>query len=168
MGASTRHCKYPAHQVSFASHAGERFHVDVARMFPRGITLFELLVVVVVLGIVAAFAIPAYRHHTLRVNRTEAMTALLELQSAEESWFLRHGAYTAFVEAPPPAGLGLYITNKYALSVALAADGQSYIATAAPTASGGQDADQECLAFSIDARGRRAVSGTAEVQRCWK
>jgi len=139
-------------------------------MFPRGITLFELLVVVVVVGIVAAFAIPAYRHHTLRVNRTEAMTALLQLQSAEESWFLRHGAYTASVEAPPPAGLGLIVntSNKYALSVALAADGQSYIATATPTASGGQDGDHECLAFSIDARGRRAVSGTAEVQRCWK
>jgi type IV pilus assembly protein PilE len=139
-------------------------------MFPRGITLFELLIVLVVVGIIAAFAFPAYRHHTLRVNRTQAMTALLQLQSAEESHYLRHDAYTASVEAAPPTGLGLVIdtSNKYTLAVALAADGQSYIATATPTASGGQDADQECLAFSIDARGRRAVSGTADTQRCWK
>jgi type IV pilus assembly protein PilE len=139
-------------------------------MFPRGITLFELLVVLVVLGILAAFAFPAYRNHTLRVNRAEAMTALLQLQSAEESYYLRHDTYTASVEAPPPAGLGLVVntSNKYALAVALAADGQSYIATATPNSGGGQDADRECLAFSIDARGRRAVSGTAQAQRCWK
>jgi len=140
-------------------------------MFSRGITLFELLIVLVVVGILAALALPAYRHHALRVNRAEAMTALLQLQSAEEAYYLRHDTYTASVEAAPPAGLGISVTstsNKYALSVALAADGQSYIATATPTHGGGQSADQECLAFSIDARGRRAVSGAAGTRRCWK
>ena len=95
-----------------------------------------------VVGILAALALPAYRHHMLRVNRAEAMTALLQLQSAEEAYYLRHGTYTASVEAAPPAGLGLSATstsNKYALSVALAADGQSYIATATPTHGGGQE-----------------------------
>jgi type IV pilus assembly protein PilE len=171
MGASTRHCKYLTHQVSFASHGAADTRDDVARMVPRGITLFELLVVVVLIGIVAAFALPAYRHHTLRVNRAEAMTALLQLQSAEESYYLRHDTYTASIEATPPAGLGLSTTSTshtYALAVALAADGQTYIATATPTPQGGQDADGECLAFSIDARGRRAVSGTAGTQQCWK
>jgi type IV pilus assembly protein PilE len=140
-------------------------------MFPRGNTLFELLVVLVVVGILAALALPAYRHHMLRVNRAEAMTALLQLQSAEEAYYLRHHTYTASVEAAPPVGLGISATstsNKYALSVALAADGQSYIATATPTQGGGQGADRECLAFSIDARGRRAVSGAAGTQRCWR
>jgi type IV pilus assembly protein PilE len=170
MGASTRHCKYLPHQPSFTSHTGATTHVDVARMFHRGFTLFELLVVLVVIGIIAAFAYPGYRQHVLRVNRAEAMTALAQLQSAEESYYLRHDAYTASVEAAPPAGLGLVVntSNKYALAVAVAADGQSYIATATPTPSSGQDADHECLAFSIDARGRRAVSGTGGTQRCWR
>jgi type IV pilus assembly protein PilE len=139
-------------------------------MFPRGVSLFELLIVLVALGIVAAFALPAYRHHALRVNRSEAMTALLQLQSAEESHYLRNDIYTASIEAAPPIGLGLVVntSNKYTLTVAVASDGQSYIATATPTASGGQDADLECLAFSIDARGRRAVSGPAGTQRCWR
>jgi len=140
-------------------------------MTERGITLFELLVVMLLVGIIAAFAFPAYRQHLVRVHRAEAMTALLQLQSAEESHYLRHGIYTANVTAAPPAGLGLLSSsaaNRYALSVALAADGQSFIATASPTPGGGQLADYECLAFSIDARGRRAASGTGNTQRCWK
>jgi type IV pilus assembly protein PilE len=138
-------------------------------MLPRGFTLFELLVVLVLVGIIAAFAMPAYRRHVVRVNRSEAMTLLLQLQSAEETHYLRHDVYTASVESAPPAGLGISATsvsNTYSVAVALAADGQSYIATASPL--GSQTEDLECLAFSIDARGRRAVAGAAGVQRCWR
>jgi type IV pilus assembly protein PilE len=169
MGASILQCKYLQCEVRFASHGGAQPHVDVARMLPRGITLFELLVVLVIVGVLSAIALPAFRQHSLRVNRAEGMTALLQLQSAEESYYLRHDTYTASITAAPPAGLGLSAassSNKYALTVALAADGQSYIATATPV--GGQAADLECLAFSVDARGRRAVSGPAGSQRCWR
>jgi type IV pilus assembly protein PilE len=138
-------------------------------MVPRGITLFELLIVVAIVGVIAAVALPTYRRHTLRVHRADAMAALLQLQSAEETHYLRHSVYTARIDAGPPEGLGLPInsaSNKYALAISLAADGQSYIATATPV--GAQEADRECLAFSIDARGRRAVSGPDGVQRCWR
>jgi type IV pilus assembly protein PilE len=140
-------------------------------MSERGVTLFELLVVLVIIGVIAAFAMPAYRRYVQRVHRAEAMTALLQLQSAEESYYLRHDNFTADIAAPPPAGLGLSPTsasNKYVLSVALAADGQSFIATATPLPGGGQESDLECLAFSVDARGRRAVSGAGNAQTCWK
>ena len=137
----------------------------------RGITLLELLVVLVLIGIIAALALPGYRQHVLRVYRSEAMTALLQVQGTEEKFYLRHNAYTANISAAPPAGLGLppnSASNKYLLSIALAADGQTYIATATPAPAGGQEADQECLAFSIDARGRRAVTGARDSRYCWK
>ena len=140
-------------------------------MVSRGITLLELLVVLVLIGIVTALALPGYRHQMIRVHRTEAMIALLELQSAEEKYFLRHNTYTADLSAAPPIGLGLATassSNEYILSVAVAVDGQSFVATATPTPEGGQAADLECLAFSIDVRGRRAVSGTRDARHCWK
>jgi type IV pilus assembly protein PilE len=140
-------------------------------MFSRGITLFELLVVLVIVGLVTAFALPSFQRQVVRVHRTEAMSALLALQSAEETFYLRHAAYTADIAAPPPAGLGMAVTtqsNRYLLSVALAADRQTYVATATPAPEEGQSADLECFAFSVDSRGRRSVSGTGESRRCWK
>ena len=140
-------------------------------MFRGGFTLLELLFVLVLISVIAALALPGYRQQMARVHRTEAMTALLQLQSAEEKFYLRHNAYTSNLTATPPAGLGLSTTtssNRYELSVAVADDGQTFIGTATPTPAGGQDTDHECLAFSIDARGRRAVSGTRDVRYCWK
>jgi len=137
----------------------------------RGFTLLELLFVVFLVSVIAALALPGFRQQMVRVHRTEAMTALLQLQSAEEKFYLRHTAYTSNIMAAPPAGLGMPATstsNKYLLSIAVADDGQTFIATATPTPAGGQGSDQECLAFSIDARGRRAVSGTREVRHCWR
>jgi Tfp pilus assembly protein PilE len=107
----------------------------------------------------------------IRVHRTEAMTALLQLQSAEETFYLRQARYADNVAVAPPAGLGvpaISTSGKYLLSVAVAADGQSYIATATPAPGGGQDADQDCLAFSVDARGRRAITGARDARYCWK
>jgi type IV pilus assembly protein PilE len=140
-------------------------------MLRRGVTLLELLVVLVIVGIVAALALPGIRRHVIRVHRTEAMTALLALQSAEETFYLRYGAYTDNITAAPPAGLGLAAgsaSNKYRLSIALAADAQTYVATATPSPEGGQSADQECQSFSVDARGRRAVSGSRDSLFCWR
>ena len=140
-------------------------------MVSRGITLPELLVVLLLIAIVTALALPGYRRQMIRVHRTEALIALLELQTAEEKYFLRHNAYTSELSAAPPIGLGLALasaSNQYFLSIAVAVDGQSFIATATPNPEGGQAADRECLAFSIDARGRRAVSGTRDVRYCWK
>jgi type IV pilus assembly protein PilE len=136
----------------------------------RGVTLLELLTVLAIVSVVATLALPAYRQHVLRVHRSEAMLALLQVQSAEEKFYLRHGTYGDDIFSAAPGGLGVSatVTSRYQLSVALAADGQSFIATAAPTSDGGQAADLECLAFSIDARGRRAVSGARDARQCWK
>jgi type IV pilus assembly protein PilE len=140
-------------------------------MLVRGVTLLEILVVLVLVGIITALAMPAYRHHLVRVYRSEATAALYGLASAEERHYLRHGRYTADIAAAPPAGLGLSTgtgSGRYSLSVAVDAEGQSFIASATPTRAGSQDGDGECLAFSLDHRGRRAVSGTRETPFCWR
>jgi type IV pilus assembly protein PilE len=137
----------------------------------RGFTLVELLIVLVVLAILAAVTLPTYRQHVIRVYRTEALVALLQLQTAEESALMRTRRYIDDITGAPPSGLGLAGTSasgKYSLSVTVAADGQTYVASATPAPGGGQEADVDCLAFSIDARGRHAVTGARDATYCWK
>jgi type IV pilus assembly protein PilE len=140
-------------------------------MFVRGVTLLEILVVLVLVGIITALAVPAYRQHLVRVNRSEATASLYAIASAQERHYLRHGRYTSDIAAAPPAGLGFTAStasHRYALSVAVDAEGQTFTASATPTRTGSQDGDGECLVFSLDHRGRRAVSGTRETAFCWR
>ena len=77
------------------------------RSIMRGFTLVELMIVVVVVSILAAVAIPSYRNYVMRSQRIDATTALLRIQAAEEKYFLQNNAYTDQPGAGvPPAGLG--------------------------------------------------------------
>jgi len=140
-------------------------------MFVRGVTLPEILIVLLLVGLIAALALPAYRQHMVRVNRGEATSTLYEIASAEERHYLQQARYTDDITGDPPEGLGLLPaagSRHYGYSVSTADDGQSFIARASPTRDGGQDTDGECLAFSLDHRGRRAVSGSRDTSFCWR
>jgi type IV pilus assembly protein PilE len=143
----------------------------------RGVTLMELLTVVVIIAILASISIPTYRNYLIRTQRAEGKTALLQLQAAQEKFYLNGNAYTDDVEGPPPAGLGLpgnSETNKYDITVVLGADGQSYVANATPAVGGGQEDDEDCGTLTLSDTGVRGVivGGAAgdpdQVAQCWR
>jgi type IV pilus assembly protein PilE len=138
----------------------------------RGVTLVELMIVIAVIGTLAAIAIPSYRRYLLRSQRSEAKIALMSLQTAEEKFYLQNNTYTNNVTAAPPGGLGLQATSetgKYDITVpTIAGDGSSYTAQAAPRSGGGQTDDTQCLTFTITERGVRGVTGPYGSQACWK
>ena len=145
----------------------------LARM--RGVTLMELMIVIVIIAILASVALPTYRKYLIRAQRSEAKIALLQLQTAQEKFYLQHNMYTdkvttASTAAVPGLGLpGSSETSKYDISVTtLAAGGQAYTATAAPHVGGGQTDDKDCANFTINERGVRGVSGTKSPEFCWK
>ena len=137
----------------------------------RGVTLMELLVVIAILGILATIAVPTYRRYLIRTQRTEAKVALLQLQTAQEKFYMQNNSFTDNIEDASPDGLGLSATTetgKYTVSVDLDDDGQTYTATAAPRAGGGQTDDDDCESFTINQRGTRGVTGPKGVQTCWR
>ncbi len=137
----------------------------------RGVTLMELMVVVAILSIVATIAVPSYRRYLIRSNRVEAKIALLQLQTAQEKFYMQNNAFTADLTGASPDGLGLLATTetgKYTIEVDVPADGQSFSATATPAAGGGQQDDSECATFSINERGTRGVTGPQGAQACWR
>lgn len=141
------------------------------RRAARGVTLMELLVVIAILGVLAAVAVPTYRRYLIRTQRSEAKIALLQLQTAQEKFYMQNNAFTDNINDPSPDGLGLLLvteTGKYDISVALGNGAQTYVATAAPHTGGGQTDDTDCKSFTIDERGTRGISGPGSVQTCWR
>ncbi len=68
----------------------------------RGFTLIELMIVVAIIGILAAIAIPNFLRFQLRSKTGEAKANLAAIRTAEESYFSEYGTYVAQV-APDPA-----------------------------------------------------------------
>ena len=63
------------------------------RKYMRGITLLELMIVVVIVSILAAVAYPNYRQFAARAKRNEAKAMLLEVAAAQERFYLQNSQY---------------------------------------------------------------------------
>lgn len=137
------------------------------RRWMGGITLIELMIVITILGVLAAIAIPAYRGYSERAQRTEAKDALLRLQTNQERWYLTNNTYTNNLTALGfPAGCSENCV--YTIDFTVAPDTAGYTARAQPTVGGGangvdQNRDTACSWFTLNNRGVR----DAENDSCW-
>ncbi len=61
-----------------------------------GFTLIEVLVVVAIVGIISAIAIPQYSDYVTRGKISEATAALSELRLRAEKWFADNRTYVGF------------------------------------------------------------------------
>ena len=63
-----------------------------------GFTLIELMIVVMIVSILAALAIPSYRSHVIKATRRDAQATMLELASREQQYFVANRRYATNVE----------------------------------------------------------------------
>jgi len=145
-----------------------------ATTWPResGFTLAELMVTVVILGILAAIAIPNYHREVMSSRRTAAKTALLDLAGREEKYYSTNNAYTDQMTA-----LGFASVSSNTITVP--GDGDDfYTVTLLPFSGGSTDkftaqarpvGDQTkdaCGTFQIDSQGAQTTVG-ATTNGCW-
>lgn len=128
-----------------------------------GITLMELMVVMAIVGILAAVAIPTYRNYVIRANRSDAKTALLAAAGALERCFTRFNSYDpadgCAVVFPVSSTEGHYV---------ITADPQTAVEfTLTATPQDGQANDAACGNFTLDSANTRGVSGTTPPRQCW-
>lgn len=141
-----------------------------ARHRARGVTLLELMAVVMVIGILSIIAVPSYRQYSMRAQRTDAKTALLQLATNQERFYLQNRRYglTADLVA---LGFPTLKSEKgaYALTVTSADTANTFTATATVTPGGAinQTLDTDCQTFSLTAQGVRTATPDPAPQRCW-
>lgn len=91
----------------------------------RGFTLIELMIVVAIIGILAAIAIPNFMKFQLRAKSSEGKTNIASIRVAEEGYSAEHGKYVLCPESP--AGLNTPPTQKQNFAdVGVTADGEGF------------------------------------------
>ena len=127
----------------------------------RGITLIELLIVVVVISILAAVAYPNYQEFTARAKRNEARAALLRLAINQERFYLNNNTFTAVLS---DVGFAGSMTENGYYEIAVTAANASNFTATATYQHGGNEAGK-CLTFTIDGRGVKTSSPDTD---CWE
>jgi type IV pilus assembly protein PilE len=142
----------------------------------RGVTLIELVVVMIIVGILAAVAIPSYRNYVLRSQRSDAKDALLALATAQEKHYLQCNTYaTAIAGATNCAagelqGVDESKNDWYALAID-AANATNFTVSAVADVDGNQFQDTECRTFRVTGLGARTAfdaGGADNTAECWR
>ena len=105
----------------------------------RGLTLVELLIVIVIIGILAAVAVPAYTNYMQRARRVDAKTALEHLRATQEMFRAERGFYTININTLINMGVPA-ISGDYAISLN-SATATTFIGRADPSGSPRQASD---------------------------
>lgn len=134
----------------------------------RGFTLVELLVVVAIVAILAAVAVPSYSNYVAGVRRGDAQAALVAFAAAMERFHIQNGTYVGTSSSIPGAPIAAVFASQvpldggtayYTLAVS-AADIRSFTLTATPVASGPQANDGILRLLSNGERGWQKKGST--------
>ena len=129
--------------------------------YMRGVTLMELMIVVVIIGILVAIAYPNYRDFAARAKRNEAKAILLEIAQNEERFYLQNSRYGTLTELGYSANTFDSETGSYQITV-IGPDASNFVARASYVL-GGTEAGK-CLIFNIDGRGGKWSN---PLDDCW-
>tara|TARA_R110002096_G_scaffold146914_6_gene305982 strand:- start:67 stop:489 length:423 start_codon:yes stop_codon:yes gene_type:complete len=129
----------------------------------QGVTLLELMIVVVIVSLLAVISYPSYREFAARAKRNEAKAALLQIATNQERLYLQNNSFTQDLTALgfPTTPNFTTDTGSYVITVT-AADAADFTATAT-FQFGGTEAGK-CSVFSITGSGVRTSSPDPD---CW-
>ncbi|BCD99522.1 type IV pilin protein [Marinagarivorans cellulosilyticus] len=133
----------------------------------RGFTLIEVMIVVVIIAILAAIALPSYQDYIERSRRVDARETLTRIATLQERHFFQDSTYSATLD-----GMGGAASPEGWYNITLedcdAEPCSTFTITA--TAVGAQLRDEDCRTFSIDQTLRQTAEsegGADTTDICW-
>lgn len=133
----------------------------------RGFSLIELLIVITVVGLLLAVALPSYTRYVLRSHRSSAVTGVLDLASRQARYYTTNNTYTTSMTAlgypADPMPLTDSSNRYYDLSVQ-SASATAFTIKAAPY---GAQTKDTCGTYTVTDLGVKSVS-FGSLGDCWK
>ena len=134
----------------------------------QGVTLLELMIAVVIIGILVGIALPSYTEYINKSRRSDAMAALLDTANRQEQFIFDRNTYTQSMN-----DLGMSVTSPdghYVISVdaptANCPINRCYSVRATPRDGSPQENDLKCTAFTLNSAGNKGATGT-QAASCW-
>ncbi len=100
-------------------------HLDM-KTLQKGFTLIELMIVVAIIGILAAIAIPAYQDYTIRAQVTEGLNLMSDVKAGVAEWYAQEGSWPTSIASLGITG-GQVKSGKYVTGITV--DNGTIIAT---------------------------------------
>jgi type IV pilus assembly protein PilE len=154
-----RRCCARSSSIERNHPAAVRVGLPRARIAP-GFSLIELLIVMVMIGIATAVALPTYREHVRKAARADAQTFLTNLASRQQQYLVdkrRYAASVAALNMTPSASLKAKFEDPVTIEAPDVVPPTFRLVVRAV----GDQAYDKCPTLSLDSAGNR------EPSECW-